>query len=182
MYLPLDSRRCLSTFYHLLFFSRPTLSTLAPSLIHSSLSPFSLFNPFFFSISSPSPPFFLSPFHTVSHPTHSSLYFFPSWLCGWPHTAYSQSWAWRRESVNWKGVEKKWKVEWKEHMGEKGRKERKHEGRRNQGMFSASANNLLLSLKHLCCCFCILGHIDFLWTVQFSLHKTVKLVPECQLP
>ena len=44
----------------------------------------------------------------------------------------------------------------------KERKERKHEGRRNQGMFSASANNLLLSLKHLCCCFCILGHIDFL--------------------
>ena len=137
MYLPLDSRRCLSTFYHLLFFSRPTLSTLAPSLIHSSLSPFSLFNPFFFSISSPSPPFFLSPFHTVSHPTHSSLYFFPSWLCGWPHTADSQSWAWRRESVNWKGVEKKWKVEWKEHMGEKGRKERK-ENTKGEGIKACS--------------------------------------------
>ena len=156
MYLPLDSRRCLSTFYHLLFFSRPTLSTLAPSLIHSSLSPFSLFNPFFFSISSPSPPFFLSPFHTVSHPTHSSLYFFPSWLCGWPHTADSQSWAWlkkRKCKLERSRKEMKGRMKGAHGRERKERKERKHEGRRNQGMFSASANNLLLSLKHLCCCF-----------------------------
>ena len=132
--------------YTLTFHSLRSCTFTHPFLSFTLVSCF--FNPFFFSISSPFSYVLLTLSLFLPIPHFSSLA-----LAVWVTAHCIESvLSFEKRKCKLKRSRKEMEGRMKGAHGRE-RKERKQEGRRNQGMFSASANNLLLSLKHLCCCF-----------------------------